>query len=446
MELTGRTVLVVGFGLKTGVSAVKFLSARGARTIACDDRSAAELAPSLAAVAGLPCELLAGGIPVQVPEGVDFLLLSPGVPRSIRLVHDALARGMEVIGDIELAWRCLPYRFAAITGTDGKSTTTALVGAVLSRGGYGTIGGNIGVPVLELADSLPEDRIVALELSSFQLESIGGFHPQAAVVLNVAPDHLDRYPSFDDYLSAKLAIFRNQTAGDTALIPLDSPYRARLEKAVPANCRILTFSLDDPGADACLRDGMLTVEGETVVAVSELRLRGRHNHANALVAAALCRALGLPTDAIRAGLAGFPGLAHRFEFVAERDGIEFINDSKATTIQSVATAVSSAKTRACLLLGGRDKGLDFSSLVKGLQEKEIAVFSFGEAAEKIAAAVPVVARHAGLAEAFRAAAQCAGRENRPQVILSPGCTSYDAFENFEERGECFRSLATGEAT
>lgn len=439
MELRDKNILVAGLGGKTGVSAVRLLCARGARVTAADSKPESALQDSLQQLAGLSFDLVSGGLDPALAEGRDTILLSPGVPRALPLVSRALELGCEVIGDVELAYRLLPNPMAGITGTDGKSTTTAMVGSILQAAGRGRIAGNIGLPVLDLVDQVPPDQVLALELSSFQLESIVRFKPVVGCVLNVSPDHLDRYPDMDAYLAAKLRLFQNMDQECCAVLPVDDKRYRQLEDAVPRGVRTVRFSLPDRDADVHLENEVLTVDGEGVMATVELGVAGRHNVRNALGAAALARALGCGVTDIRNGLATFRGLAHRFEPVAVIEGVSFINDSKATTISAVESAIASAELGACFLLGGRDKGLNFAPLAEQLSRKDLRVFPFGEARKKIVDELGLDSHgQPTLGEALSTAWEFARKHAAPQVILSPGCTSYDEFANFEERGDYFR--------
>lgn len=441
----GSLVLVVGFGLKTGVSIARFALARGARVRAVDSKPAEKLVDSLAALDGR-VELVAGGMPLAALDGVSLVVLSPGVPRNGELLCEADRRGISVIGDIELAWHYARCRIAGITGTDGKSTTTSMVGSILEHAGLGRIAGNIGIPVLDVVDRMEPGSILALELSSFMLESVEQFKPEVAAVLNLAEDHLDRYPDMEAYLAAKLRIYANLDATTTAVWPLDSPWSERFARAVPPSARRVTFALQDCQADVYSRQDdtgrlQLVLAGKPFLPADELPVLGRHNLRNALAAAAIAHALAIPPDAVAQGLRQFAGLSHRFENAGIAGGVRFVNDSKATTISAVATAIDSAEEGACILIGGRDKGLDFSPLREALTRKRVTVFPFGEARDKVRDQLGLDDAGESLLEpAVRRAWAHASAAGLPQVILAPGCTSYDEFPNFEVRGEFFKSL------
>ena len=441
----GSLILVVGFGLKTGVSIARFALARGVRVRAVDSKPAEKLADSMRAT-GNAVELVSGGMPLSALDGVSLVVLSPGVPRNGELLTEADRRGIPVIGDIELAFRYARCRMAGITGTDGKSTTTAMVGSILETASLGRVAGNIGIPVLDVVDGMAPGSILALELSSFMLESIERFKPEVAAILNLAEDHLDRYPDMESYLAAKLRIFSNLDAGCTAVWPTDNPWSGRFAGAIPAGVRRVSFALDDAAADVHLGttgEGVeiLMIAGEPCLPAGDLPVMGRHNLRNAVSAAAIAFALGISRQAIADGLRAFRGLPHRFENAGTAAGVRFINDSKATTISAVATALDSAGAGSCILIGGRDKGLEFSPLREAILRKNLVVFPFGEAREKVRAQLGCErAGDPSLEVVVREAWEYARRNSAAEIILAPGCTSYDEFPNFEIRGEFFKDL------
>jgi UDP-N-acetylmuramoylalanine--D-glutamate ligase len=479
LSLAGKRLLVVGFGLKTGVSIVRFAINKGAWVRAVDAKTRAGLQEALDALessvaSGALCnfELIAGGMPLSGLDGIDLIVLSPGVARAGELCQAALQRGLPVIGDIELAWHFASCRIAGVTGTDGKSTTVSMVGSILACAGMGRVAGNIGIPVLNVIEEMPAGQILALELSSFMLESIDEFSPELGAILNLSEDHLDRYSDMETYLQAKLRLFECLRPGAAAVYPLDAPQSARFEAAVPPGVSHVCFAFANDSRDtraavyfrpggsegnaeggaqenAKEREGWLMLHGSELMPVSELKILGRHNIRNALAAAAIACALGMSPEQIRTGLAACRGLSHRYENAGCAAGVRFINDSKATTVSSVLSAVESVSRGACLLLGGRDKGLDFLPLAEAISAKELVVFPFGEAREKIRAAlVPLMGAEgedriapgeAKLESAVRRAWENAKKRGAFEVLLAPGCTSYDEFANFEERGDCFKN-------
>jgi UDP-N-acetylmuramoylalanine--D-glutamate ligase len=446
LDLVDSLVLVVGFGPKTGVSIARFALAHGARVRAVDNKPAETLQDSLLALNNQVELVCNGEMPFSALDDVSYVVLSPGVPRAAALLVEADRRGIPVMGDIELAWHFSDCRLAGITGTDGKSTTTSMVGSILSQAGAGRVAGNIGIPVLDVIDEMESASILALELSSFMLESIVSFKPEVAAILNLAEDHLDRYPDMEAYLAAKLALFRNLDARSTAVWPLDSPWSQRFAAAIPQSAARITFALQDTQADVCVREDTtgseaIFVQGQSILPVASLPVLGRHNLRNALAAVAICQALKIPQTLIAQGLLAFRGLSHRFEYAGTAGGVTFVNDSKATTISAVTTAIDSADDRACLLIGGRDKGLDFSPLAQSIKDKGIIVFPFGEARSKVQRELRLDQDgDPSLELAVRRAWKHAMQEGISQVVLAPGCTSYDEFRNFEVRGDFFKAL------
>jgi UDP-N-acetylmuramoylalanine--D-glutamate ligase len=356
-------------------------------------------------------------------DGLDLLgrartlVKSPGVPREAPVVQAALERGIEVTGELELAWRLLPNDFIAITGTNGKTTTTELVGAIHRAAGVPVaVAGNVGVPVSSFVGTDP-DTVVVCEASSFQLEDSSAFAPDAAVLLNIEPDHLDRHHTFDAYREAKLRVFTNQRPEHVAVVPPGFG-------AVPGEARTVEY-------------------GEEHVAGAEIRLRGGHNRLNAMAAAAVCLARGLPETAVRDALRTFAGVPHRLEEVAVRDGVTYVNDSKATNVASAAVGIRAFEGGVHAILGGSLKGGGFRELREPLAERAVAAYLIGEAADEIerdlAGTVPL--ERAGDLETAVREARAAAKAGEV-VLLSPACASYDQFTDYEERGDAFRRLAT----
>jgi UDP-N-acetylmuramoylalanine--D-glutamate ligase len=346
----------------------------------------------------------------------------------------ARERGIEVVGELELAWRLLPNEFVAVTGTNGKTTTVELLGAMHREAGLAVeVAGNVGTPLASLVGGIDPAAVVVCEASSFQLEDSSGFAPECAVLLNVSEDHLDRHGSFDDYLSAKLRVFQNQGADDVAVVRADfagQPGRAP------------TVRFGGPDSDLAERDGELWWRGVRMFPASEIRLRGRHNLENAMAASAAALARGVDKQAVAAALRNFAGVPHRLEEVAERDGVMFVNDSKATNVASALVGIEAFEGGVHLIAGGSLKGGGFGGLREAVKSRCRACYLIGEAAEQLEAdlkgTVPLN-RCGDLEHAVAAAAKAA----RPgdTVLLSPACASFDQFKNFEERGDRFRELA-----
>jgi UDP-N-acetylmuramoylalanine--D-glutamate ligase len=351
-------------------------------------------------------------------HGVRTLVKSPGVPREAPVVREALARGIEVIGELELAWRLLPNDFVAITGTNGKTTTTELVGAIHRAAGVPVaVAGNVGTAVSSFVGALPEDAVVVCEASSFQLEDSSAFAPDAAVLLNIAPDHLDRHHTFDAYREAKLKAFANQRPEHVAVVPPGVE--------VPGEGRRVEF-------------------GEHVLPDPEIRLRGAHNRANALAAAAVCLARGLPEAAVRGALRTFAGVPHRLEEVVVRDGVTYVNDSKATNVASARVGIAAFDGGVHVILGGSLKGGGFEQLRDPVAERCRACYLIGAAADSLArdlhGTVPL--RRCGDLERAVEEARAVAAPGEV-VLLSPACASFDQFRDYEERGERFRQIVAG---
>lgn len=373
-------------------------------------------------------------------EGARAVVKSPGVPREAPVVAAALARGLPVIGELELAWRCLPNAFYAVTGTNGKTTTVELLGAILRAAGLPVaVAGNVGRPLSALVGDLPDTATVVCEASSFQLEDTLAFAPEAAALLNLEPDHLDRHHTFEAYREAKLRIFAHQTADDVAVLPAGFP-DADVRGAAPR----VRFGAEGELAD---RAGHLWWHDTPLVAHADLRIRGAHNRANAAAAAALALSRGVPVEAVREALETFPGVEHRLEEAGTADGVLFINDSKATNVASTlvalrALAEEDADRGVHLILGGQGKAQDFTPLREPAAGCA-GVYLIGEDAPILEAAVGgVVAGDLETAVARAAAAAAPG----DVVLLSPACASFDQFPDFEARGRRFKELVAERRT
>jgi UDP-N-acetylmuramoylalanine--D-glutamate ligase len=361
------------------------------------------------------------------------------------VIAAARQRGIDVIGELELAWRAIPNRFVAVTGTNGKTTTTELLGELYRAAGEPvTVAGNVGTPLASLAGAIDPAATVVCECSSFQLEDAEAFAPECAVFLNLAPDHLDRHPSAEEYLTAKLRIFGGQGNDDIAVFNGDEPALAGRDLGGCAR-RVRFCTGADPDCEVSLSQGTIFADGEPLIEAGELKLAGAHNVANAMAAAAAALAMGLDREAVREGLRSFQGLPHRLELVAERGGLSFYNDSKATNVSAARAALESFAGGVHAILGGRPKGESFEPLVEPVRERCAACYLIGEAAPQLAAALEPagVPLHSpgDLAAAVREAANAAAPGG--VVLLSPACASFDAFRDFEQRGEAFREAVAG---
>jgi UDP-N-acetylmuramoylalanine--D-glutamate ligase len=440
-SLPGGPYLVVGLA-RSGLAAALTLRARGEEVIGFDagargtpalDRAAERLLR-----AGVELHLDASGDALAARAGT--LIKSPGVPQSAPVVVAAKARGLPVLGELELGWRLLENEFIAVTGTNGKTTTTEWIGHIHREAALPVaVAGNVGTAVTSLVGSVPAAATIVLEASSFQLEDTSAFAPEVAVLLNLEPDHLDRHPTFDAYVAAKLRIFANQGNDDIAVAPID------LDIEDLGGCaRRVPFG-SGGGAELCYRAGYLWWDEEPVISASEISLPGDHNRANAMAAAAACLARGVDREAVAAGLRTFPGVAHRLELILRRDGVAFVNDSKATNVASTIVALGSYPRGVHLIAGGRGKRQDFSPLVPLVAQRCRAVYLIGEAAaelgETLAPAGVPLWQVGELPTAVAAAAAAA--EPGDTVLLSPACASYDQFRDFEARGDRFRELVRG---
>jgi UDP-N-acetylmuramoylalanine--D-glutamate ligase len=441
MNLAGQRVLVVGLA-RTGVAAARFCAERGARVTASDHRPRAALAESLASLEGLPIAYELGGHEATTFTAQDLVVLSPGVPPTIPALRAARAAGVPVLSEIELAARFLEAPLVAITGTNGKTTTTALVGDVLRRAGRRTfVGGNIGNPLLEAVGGAWD--VVVVEVSSFQLEAVSSFAPQVGVVLNVTPDHLDRYDSMDDYAAAKERLFAAQRRDGHAVLNADDPVTRAMAERVRGSAWL--FSARRPVERGGFIDGdtmVLRLGGmEERIDARGRKLLGRHNLENLLVMALCARLLGAPGEAIAGTLSAFEGLPHRLELVRTHRGVRYYNDSKATNVESLEKSLAAVPGPIRLIAGGRHKGASYRPLAPLVREKVRSLYLIGEAAGLIAAdlgdAAPVL-RCGDLPSAVRHASRDA-REGEA-VLLSPACASYDQFRDYEERGDTFRRL------
>jgi UDP-N-acetylmuramoylalanine--D-glutamate ligase len=449
VELEGKSTVVVGMA-RSGVAAAEFLLGRGARVVATDRKPAAELPPEVTALKKKGAKLALGAHDAATFTGAELVVVSPGVPWDLPELVAARRAGVEVMAELELGFRCLEGTVAAITGTKGKSTTTAALGAMLKQGGKDVrVGGNIGEAVTGLVEGSTADTIFVLEVSSFQLEGTQAFHPQVAVFLNLSPDHLDRHASLEEYAQAKARIFRNQTADDWAVVNADDP--GVLALAQEGRAQLLPFH---PRPDAPLPEdrrgsaaffaedeARLRRRGavETLFPLSSVRLPGAHLAGDLLAAAAAARLLGATPEAVDSAVRGFRGVEHVLERVAEIGGVAFFNDSKATNVESARKSIEAFSGPLLVVMGGRYKGGDFHELAGPLSTRGKAVLAIGEAKDRIVAALgsslPVIPC-ASLAEAVDKA--WAEAERGDTILLAPACSSFDMFEDYAARGGAFK--------
>lgn len=442
-DLQGKRVLVVGLA-RTGVTVALFGAGYGATVTATDEKPESQLSETAARLREAGVKLALGGHnPASFLEQ-DLIIVSPGVPARISSLEQARAEGIPVWSEVELAWRFLRGKLVAITGSNGKTTTTSLVAHILKTAEIPTlVGGNIGIPLLALVERSLDTTITVAEISSFQLETTEAFRPEIGVLLNLSPDHLDRHATLDEYARVKMRMFENQLDRDAAVLNADDP---EVTRRMPSKPHVYWFSrLKRVAEGAFLRDNQILFRAdgtETVLARrEEIPLRGDHNVENVLASCAAAYLAGAAPAAIAAGVKSFPGVEHRLEFVAEISGVAFYNDSKATNVDATLKAVESFPGQLIVILGGKDKGSPYTPLREPLAKRARLAILIGAAAEKIAAdldgAVPLE-RADTLDCAVEMAMQRAGSGNT--VLLAPACASFDQFENFEHRGRVFKEL------
>jgi UDP-N-acetylmuramoylalanine--D-glutamate ligase len=443
MELKNKRVLVVGLA-RTGVATALFCAARGAAVTATESRTEAEIGEGVAPLRAAGVELELGGHQEKTFLQQDLIVPSPGVPADAPLLLAARAKGVVIWSEIELAYRFLQGMLIGITGSNGKTTTTSLVEHILKTAAVPAIlAGNIGTPLISCVDGMKKNTVTVVELSSFQLELIEKFRPNISVFLNLTPDHLDRHHTMDSYGAAKARIFENQTEEDAAVLNADDSAATRY---APTRPRVYWFSRKQRVAQgACLRgeDIVFRYDGkeEAVLKRDEIPLVGAHNLENVLAAVAATRLAGADAAVIAKGVRSFAGVEHRLEFVTEFGGVRYYNDSKATNVDATLKALDAFPGRILVILGGKDKGSDYTVLQKPLREKAILTLLIGAAAEKIEKQIAdsVAIERAGTLER---AVEIASHAARPGdvVLLAPACASFDQFQNYEQRGRVFKDL------
>ena len=414
--------LIVGLA-RSGVAAARVLAEHG--EVIGVDSGAPEPEPT-----GFEAHLNADGL--DLLDRARTVVKSPGVPREAQVIAAALNRDIPVLGELELSWRLLPNRFMAVTGTNGKTTTTELLGAVFRSAGLPVaVAGNVGTPLASLVGEVDPAATIVCEVSSFQAEDADAFAPEGALLLNLTEDHLDRHGTFDAYKEAKLRVFANQGSEDVAVAPP--------EFELPGVARRVTFG--GPGADLVAEDGVLMWRGEPLLVAAELRLRGAHNLENAMGAAALALASGIDSTAVATALRNFAGVPHRLEEVGTVNGVLYVNDSKATNVDSAVRGIEAFDGGVHAILGGSLKGGGFTGLREALTARARAAYLIGEAAECLAEDLDGAVelhRCGDLEHAVRAATNAA--EPGDVVLLSPACASFDQYRDYEQRGDHFRSL------
>jgi UDP-N-acetylmuramoylalanine--D-glutamate ligase len=449
MDLKQKRVLVVGLG-KSGVASALFLKAHGAQVTVSDTKSGDELRNEIPVLLDHGITVETGGHGDRTFRGQDLIVVSPGVPVDAPPLVQARALGESVIGEIELAAQFLPGPIVAITGSNGKTTTTTLTGEILTAAGLPTlVGGNIGTPAISLAGRANPETAIVLEISSFQLETIQTFRPKIAVILNVTPDHLDRHRTFEVYVDAKARIFENQQDTDFAVLNADDPTCTAMGSRTRA--QVLWFSRqNEVQQGAWVRDGNIVfrdAKGQReIMQVSEVPLKGAHNLENVLAAVAAGVLMGCAPGKIRQAVLDFKAVEHRLEFVATIRGVDYYNDSKATNVDATIKALESFPANIHLILGGKDKGSDYTVLNELLRQRVKRVYTIGAAAAKIESQIkgPEIVHAETLENAIRKAHATA--QSGDVVLLAPACASFDQFKNYEHRGQTFKEIVRGLAS
>ncbi|MFZ5981672.1 MAG: UDP-N-acetylmuramoyl-L-alanine--D-glutamate ligase [Candidatus Zixiibacteriota bacterium] len=441
-RIKGRKIGIIGMA-RSGIAAA-LLAKRFGGTPFVSDSARSEL------VTAKTTRLQQEGIPYETEGhtekllGSDFIIISPGVPPNIEIVKQAKARGIPIFSELEFAFWVCRGQVVGITGSNGKTTTTTLVGEIFKAAGRETfVCGNIGRPFADIADRVSESGVAVVEVSTFQLEAIEDFRPRVAAILNLTPDHLDRHGSFENYKKMKYRISENQTADDYLLINRDDPEMKGAE--ISSRAKRLAFSIEDNSETATfVRDGYLCSRHEgretKIIKVGEINIPGEHNLQNAATAVAIAALFDIAPEVTAKTLREFPGVEHRLEKVGSVAGVNFVNDSKATNVDSVCVALKSMTRPVYLIAGGRDKGAGYEPIVKFGKGKVKGVIVIGEAREKIFNALGQVFP-TQFAESLEKAVHRAFELALPgeTVLLSPGCSSFDMFENFEHRGRVFKA-------
>jgi len=445
MDLAGKKILVVGLG-KTGVATARFLAGQGVRVTVTDEKPLAEWEDAIREIADLHANLRIGSYGPDSLLQTDMVIPSPGVPPFNPLLSEAARRKIPILSEIELAWRFLKRPMIAITGTNGKTTTTTLMGEILKKSGKKvSVRGNIGDPLIGYVEGKQDDDYVVVEVSSFQLQWMQYFHPFIAILLNTTRDHVDYHGTFEAYCQVKERIFENQTAGDLAILNADDPRSESLSKRIAARIRYFSSS-------STLQDGMF-LHGSPLVYCGDgkreeyplamVKIPGRHNIENIMATVIAARECGCSPDNIINTVLDFKGIPHRIEFAGEKNGVAFYDDSKGTNVGAVMRALETFSRPIILLMGGRDKEGDFNALVPLVKEKVKELLLFGEARERINTLIGGVvktAQFATLGEAIEMAWQHSSAGD--VVLLSPGCASFDEFSDYRARGRFFKEVVS----
>jgi len=446
VELQGKKTLVLGAG-KSGIASAKFLAERGAVVALHDRKPVAEWTEAARSLKERKVGLIDGNLPSWLLDQIDLVVISPGIPTKTVPARYVDRKDGEVIGEVELAYRFLKGRIVGITGSNGKTTTTTLIGELLKNAGIRTqIGGNIGTPLLNLTETATDETWTVVELSSFQLETIKDFRPQVAVATNVTPNHMDRYDFFTDYAAAKHRLFMNQTAEDLAILNADDEVTASWASGLKANVVLFSVKKElEEGLFLRGRDLVCRASGKEKVLTTrdEIFLRGLHNVENVLAGLAAGLACGASPDSMRETIRTFKGVEHRIEFVADVKGVKFYNDSKATSVDATLKALEAFSEEAgktILILGGRGKNAPYEPLKDLIETKVRKLVLIGEDADNIESQLKnhaEIVRAGSMQDAVEKSFQSATTGDN--VLLAPACASFDMFKSFEQRGEVFKT-------
>ena len=446
MELNGKRALVVGLG-KSGVASALFMKAHGARVTVSDTKSGDELRNEIPVLLDHGITVETGGHGERTFRDQDLIVVSPGVPVDAPPLVQARAMGEAVIGEIELAARFLPGPIVAITGSNGKTTTTTLTGEIIAAAGMPVlVGGNIGTPAISFAERATPQTVIVLEVSSFQLETIQTFCPRVAVILNITPDHLDRHRTFEIYANAKARVFENQQASDFAVLNADDP--TCLAMGTRTRAQVFWFSRQkEVEQGAWVRDGNIVFRDgkgqREVMQVSEIPLKGAHNLENVLAAVCAGVLMDCAPERIRQAVQNFKAVEHRLEFTVTINGVDYYNDSKATNVDATIKALESFPANIHLILGGKDKGSDYTVLNDLIRQRVKRIYTIGAAAAKIESQVKgaEIVHAETLENAIRKAHASANPGDI--VLLAPACASFDQFKSYEHRGRVFKEIVKG---
>ena len=441
MDLNGKKVLVVGLA-RTGIATAKFLKAKGSLVTTTEVKPREEMTEAVERLRGMDIATEWGGHQAETFLKQDMIVVSPGVDLNIEPIQKAIQQGVPVISEIELAYHFIDVPIVAVTGTNGKTTTTLLIGEMFKEDGRKVgVGGNVGEPLILFADGESRWEVLVVEISSFQLEAIEDFRPQISVLLNITEDHLDRYPGYDDYIGAKMRIFSNQNSGDTAVLNRDDPIVMQFGERIKA--RKVLFSLKgklDEGAFSNGRTISLRRAGnEEKYSLAKTSLKGIHNVENMMAALTAARIFGCSKKAIQGALNRFKGLEHRLEFVREIGGVRFYNDSKGTNVGSVVKSLQSFSEPVILIAGGKDKNGDLSPLEELIRKRVRHLILIGEAKERMNRELGGLTNTV-MAKTLEEAVLLAHRKAKAGevVLLSPACSSFDMFKDYKERGRVFK--------